>query len=105
MTLLGRLTPSLEWFVIFYLLAAFAGSIIAVLLSTMTTKYLPADVLGRAEGILDVMTGIPRIVGPLAIPLLADAYGPEAVLIAMAASVVVSILFLCSQRRTLASPG
>lgn len=41
----------------------------------MVFKYLPARVVGRASGILDLLDGIPDITAPLVIPLLVPALG------------------------------
>ncbi|MFF2142922.1 MFS transporter [Kitasatospora sp. NPDC058190] len=57
-------------------------------------KYLPTDVLGRAEGLFNLISGIPLVVAPLIIPLVRDAWGDTAVLLFLGSTAGLALLLL-----------
>ncbi|MBB1252600.1 MFS transporter [Streptomyces sp. OF3] len=57
-------------------------------------KYLPADVVGRAEGLFNLMSGLPILAAPLLIPLVQQVAGSTAVLVFLGLASAVSLLCL-----------
>ncbi|MDH6221594.1 MFS transporter [Streptomyces pseudovenezuelae] len=57
-------------------------------------KYLPSEVLGRAEGLFNLFIGIPLLIAPLLIPVVQGALGSTAVLVALGMTAGLSLLCL-----------
>ncbi|MBB1261292.1 MFS transporter [Streptomyces alkaliterrae] len=57
-------------------------------------KYLPSEVVGRAEGLFNLMSGLPILAAPLLIPLVQRAAGSTAVLLFLGLASAVSLLCL-----------
>lgn len=57
-------------------------------------KYLPTEVVGRAEGLFNLMSGAPILLAPLLIPLVQQAWGGTAVLLFLGAAAGISLLCL-----------
>ncbi|MBT2480126.1 MFS transporter [Streptomyces sp. ISL-94] len=69
--------------------------------SAMTTvtgmiiiKYLPAEVVGRAEGLFNLMSGAPILLAPLLIPLVQRSWGSTAVLMFLGVAAAISLICL-----------
>jgi predicted MFS family arabinose efflux permease len=60
----------------------------------IVVKYLPSDVVGRAEGLFNLMSGIPILIAPLLIPLVQQVAGGTAVLMFLGLAAAVSLLCL-----------
>lgn len=57
-------------------------------------KYLPAEVVGRAEGLFNLISGAPLLVAPLLIPLVQRTFGSTAVLVFLGSAAALSLLCL-----------
>ncbi|MFY1675461.1 MFS transporter [Streptomyces sp. WMMC905] len=60
----------------------------------IVVKYLPSDVVGRAEGLFNLMGGIPILLAPLLIPLVQRAWGSTAVLVLLGLAAGLSLICL-----------
>ncbi|MEU3340624.1 MFS transporter [Streptomyces sp. NPDC002144] len=57
-------------------------------------KYMPPDVVGRAEGLFNLMSGLPILVAPLLIPVVQQTWGDIAVLVFLGLAAGLSLLCL-----------
>jgi MFS family permease len=62
--------------------------------SMIVIKYLPPDVVGRAEGLFNLMSGLPILVAPLLIPVVQKTWGDVAVLVFLGLAAGLSLLCL-----------
>jgi MFS family permease len=60
----------------------------------IVVKYMPPDVVGRAEGLFNLMSGLPILVAPLLIPVVQGAWGDVAVLVFLGLAAGLSLLCL-----------
>ncbi|MFE6522597.1 MFS transporter [Streptomyces sp. NPDC057794] len=60
----------------------------------IVVKYLPPEVVGRAEGLFNLMSGLPILLAPLLIPLVQGTWGDVAVLLFLGAAAGLSLLCL-----------
>jgi predicted MFS family arabinose efflux permease len=60
----------------------------------VVVKYLPPDVVGRAEGLFNLMSGIPILLAPLLIPLVQHAWGGTVVLVFLGLAAGLSLVCL-----------
>ncbi|MBQ0825264.1 MFS transporter [Streptomyces tagetis] len=60
----------------------------------IVVKYLPSDVVGRAEGLFNLMSGVPILIAPLLIPLVQRVAGSTAVLLLLGLVSALSLLCL-----------
>ncbi|MEV4441284.1 MFS transporter [Streptomyces sp. NPDC049577] len=80
-------------------MVAFFGfqSALSVASDLMTIKFLPADALGRAGGIVGLLMGLPVLAGPLVVPALAAGIGSAATFLTFGLVQLAGLLWL---RRT-----
>ncbi|MFF9677464.1 MFS transporter [Streptomyces eurythermus] len=62
--------------------------------SMIVIKYLPPEVVGRAEGLFNLMSGLPILVAPLLIPAVQQTWGDVAVLVFLGLAAGLSLLCL-----------
>jgi sugar phosphate permease len=60
----------------------------------IVVKYMPPDVVGRAEGLFNLMSGLPILVAPLLIPAVQQTWGDVAVLVFLGLAASLSVLCL-----------
>ncbi|MER5639487.1 MFS transporter [Kitasatospora sp. NPDC002227] len=59
--------------------------------AVVSVRHLPADVLGRAEGLFNLISGLPLLLAPLAVPVVQAHFGPTAVFLLLGATAALAI--------------
>ncbi|GAA2986187.1 MFS transporter [Actinokineospora diospyrosa] len=76
--------------VVFFTLRSAMTAVTAMIM----VKYLPATVIGRAEGLFNLISGVPTLAAPLLIPLVQQTLGAQAVLVFLGLVAALSLLAL-----------
>ncbi|MFF8675005.1 MFS transporter [Streptomyces sp. NPDC015242] len=83
------------WVFIVCMVAFFTmRSAMTAVTAMIVVKYLPPEVVGRAEGLFNLMSGLPILLAPLLIPLVQGTWGDVAVLLFLGAAAGLSLLCL-----------
>jgi MFS family permease len=85
---------SLPAFLVALVLSSALNSAFVITLSMMTFRYLPATVIGRVTGLLNLIEGIPQLGAPLVIPLIAAGVGVGGTFVALGAIGCLALAYL-----------
>ncbi|AUG80995.1 MFS transporter [Kitasatospora sp. MMS16-BH015] len=75
-----------------------ARSALTATTAALTTGRLPAEVLGRAEGLFNLVTGLPLLLAPLLIPLAQQRFGPTAVFLLLGGTAALALPLVARRR-------
>lgn len=94
---LFAMTIASPWSFVVCMVAFFTmRSAMTAVSAMIIVKYLPTEVLGRAEGLFNLLSGIPLLIAPLLIPAVQGAFGSTAVLLAL--GVTAGLALVCLAR-------
>ncbi|GAA3753106.1 MFS transporter [Streptomyces tremellae] len=88
------LVPSVPVFVLCMVCFFTMRSAMTAVCAMIIVKYLPTEVLGRAEGLFNLLSGIPLFVAPLVTPAVQDAWGSDGVLLFLGAFAGLALICL-----------
>lgn len=92
--LLAMAIPS-AWVFVVCMVAFFTmRSAMTAVTAVITVKYLPTEVVGRAEGLFNLMSGAPILLAPLLVPLVQRGWGSTAVLVFLGLAAAISLICL-----------
>lgn len=91
--------PSLAVLVVVMVAFFMVRSAMTAVSAMIMVKHLPADVIGRAEGLFNLISGIPVLAAPLIIPVVQGAVGARGVLIVLGVVSALSLLGLRGRGR------
>lgn len=86
--------PSLWAFTLSMVLFFTMRSAMTAVSAIIIVRYLPTEVVGRAEGLFNLLGGVPILLAPLLIPLVQRAWGGVAVLLVLGGAAALSLLCL-----------
>jgi MFS family permease len=96
--LIAMATHLLAVFVVALVFSSALNSAFVVALTMMRFKYLPAAVIGRASGLIDLAEGIPQLAAPLVIPVVSATVGVPGTFVVLAAVACVALAYLARTR-------
>ncbi|MDH6228067.1 MULTISPECIES: MFS transporter [Streptomyces] len=94
LSLIAMALPSTTLFVICMVVFFTMRSALTAVTAMINVKYLPPEVIGRAEGLFNLMGGAPILLAPLLIPVVQQAWGGTAVLVFLGLTASLSLLLL-----------
>lgn len=92
--LLAMAAHSLPVFLVALVLSSALNSAFVITLSMMTFRYLPATVIGRVTGLLNLIEGVPQLGAPLVIPLIAADVGVGGTFVVLSAIGCLALVYL-----------
>lgn len=93
-TLFAMALPSTGVFVACMVAFFTMRSAMTAVTAMIIVKYLPTEVVGRAEGLFNLMSGAPILLAPLLIPLVQRSWGSAAVLMFLGTAAGISLICL-----------